>query len=188
MFGTQTESRLHTGVVDGEGEVATDGYDGNVGTEAEADTGGDALGQILEAELAPGELFRLVDEPDVAGIGKESTFEDGNDRESVFEVGHELYVSDAFESVFGGGLESSWTEVAQVPGANCSGAAAEEAFLVRHRLRVAVREADAHDDTSHESAFCSHVEIAFQLGIQFDILGEGDTEDLHDAVLVGIVA
>ena len=103
----------------------------------------------------------------------------------MFEVEDELEVADAFEGLSGGGVGAG-AEAAELPGAHGGGAAAEEALLVGHGEGVAVGDADAEEEACDEGGAGAEVGVAREGTVEAHILGEGDAEELEDAVAVGL--
>ena len=87
-------------------------------------------------------LFRGIEKPDVAYVGEEGALEDAYDRKAPFEVEDKLQVTHALEAVLVGS-ETTGSQASQLPGAHGGGAAAEEAFLVGHGQRIAIRQSGA---------------------------------------------
>lgn len=159
-----------TWVVEWYGDVAPECEDGDVGADAESDAASDAFVKVADAEIAVGEIVRLVEEPYISEVREQRPFDDGYDRETVFEIGHHLDVAHAFKDVVVGVAVVAWAEVAQVPSANGCGTAAIEAFLEGHDRGVGVGETGAQHETRDEGGSFAEVEVMLVFGVESDIL------------------
>ena len=184
MGKAETLVRRVSRVVERQTEVETQGGNGYVEADTQADTDSDIAKEPIQLDFTARILFGGIEEPHITNIGKEGTLKDAEKGEAFFEIEDKLEIADAFKQIVTP-LETSRSEVSQLPGTHGGWTPAEETLLVRHGQRITVGNADTQKGTDYEGAGGAVVKISAVFAKETDILRIRNAEYLPHAVAVG---